>query len=114
MTTSAVIFWIAVFLIIYPYLIYPLLIAVIGAVRPRPVQCRESTPSVTVLIPAYNEADCIADTIRNKLDQDYPSERLQIIVISDASDDGTDDIVREFATRGVRLIRREPREGKAA
>jgi cellulose synthase/poly-beta-1,6-N-acetylglucosamine synthase-like glycosyltransferase len=69
---------------------------------------------VTVLIPAYNEAQHIAATIQNKLEQDYPSDRLEIIVISDGSTDGTDDIVREFSSRNVRLIRREPREGKAA
>jgi len=50
----------------------------------------------------------------NKLEQDYPSDRLEIIVISDGSTDGTDDIVREFSSQKVRLIRREQREGKAA
>jgi len=69
---------------------------------------------VTVLIPAYNEAQNIAATIQNKLEQDYPSDRLEIIVISDGSTDGTDDIVREFSSQKVRLIRREQREGKAA
>ena len=69
---------------------------------------------VTVLIPAYNEADCIAKTIQNKLDQDYPRDKLEIIVVSDGSTDGTDDIVRGFARSGAVLLRREGREGKAA
>jgi cellulose synthase/poly-beta-1,6-N-acetylglucosamine synthase-like glycosyltransferase len=69
---------------------------------------------VTVLIPAYNEADCIAKTIQNKLDQNYPKDKLQIIVISDGSTDGTDDIVRGFVAQGVEFISQKTREGKAA
>jgi cellulose synthase/poly-beta-1,6-N-acetylglucosamine synthase-like glycosyltransferase len=106
--------WTSIFLIIYPYLIYPLIIAVLGMARPRPVMRAAQFPSMTVLIPAYNEADCIAATIQNKLDQGYPADQLQIIVISDGSTDGTDGIVESFAQRGVHLLRRRGREGKAA
>jgi len=49
--------------------------------------------------PAYNEAQNIAATIQNKLDQDYPCNQLEIIVISDGSTDGTDDIVRGLVPR---------------
>lgn len=114
MTAVAVVFWFAVVVVIYPYAIYPMLIWVIGQVRPRPVQRRPWLPSVTVLIPAYNEVDCIGATIANKLEQDYPADQLQIIVISDGSTDGTDEVVQGFAGRGVELLRRGPREGKAA
>jgi cellulose synthase/poly-beta-1,6-N-acetylglucosamine synthase-like glycosyltransferase len=107
-------FWGAVALTLYPYLIYPLAMLLLGSVRPRPVRRNAREPDVTVLIPAYNEADCIGETVRNKLEQDYPRERLQIIVVSDGSDDGTDAIVQGFADRGVQLLRREGREGKAA
>lgn len=113
-TTVKIIFWSAVFAILYPYLIYPALIALAGFIRPHIVRRRAWTPTVTVLIPAYNEADCIAATIANKLEQDYPSDRLQIIVVSDGSTDDTDVIARGFATHGVELLRRERREGKAA
>jgi cellulose synthase/poly-beta-1,6-N-acetylglucosamine synthase-like glycosyltransferase len=106
--------WICVVAIIYPYIIYPGLIWLKGRLWPRPVKRRPWTPSVTVLIPAYNEVDCIGETIANKLEQDYPAEQLRIIVISDGSTDGTDDVVRGFAGRGVQLLRRGPREGKAA
>ncbi|MHB8624066.1 MAG: glycosyltransferase family 2 protein [Sulfuricaulis sp.] len=108
------IFWISVFLIIYPYLGYPLVVLVGGLIRPRRVRRQSSRPTVTILIPAYNEAECIAKTIQNKLDQDYPKDKLQVMVISDGSTDGTDDIARGFAAQGVELICRKPREGKAA
>ena len=104
----------SVALALYPLLGYPLLISLIGILRPRPVARQPYTPSVTVLIPAYNEAACIAGTIENKLQQQYPRDQLQIIVVSDGSDDGTDDIVRPYAAQGVLLLRREPRRGKAS
>ncbi|MHB8742780.1 MAG: glycosyltransferase family 2 protein [Sulfuricaulis sp.] len=108
------IFWVSVFLVIYPYLGYPLVVLVGGLIRPRRVRRQLSIPAVTILIPAYNEAECIAKTIQNKLDQDYPKDKLQVMVISDGSTDGTDDIARGFAAQGVELICRNPREGKAA
>ena len=109
-----ILFWISVFLVAYPFSIYPLLVLLLSLVRSRPVRRQEWEPTVTVLIPAYNEADCIAATVQNKLDQDYPRDKLQILVVSDGSSDGTDDIVRTFADRGVQLLRCELREGKAA
>jgi len=99
---------------VYPIVGYPLLMSAIALLRPRPVRRGEWLPSVTILVPAYNEAACIAGTIENKLAQDYPAERLEIIVVSDASDDGTDDIVTGYADRGVKLLRRAARQGKAA
>lgn len=97
----------------YPIVLYPVIMAVIAALRPRPVHRAGITPAVSIVIPAYNEAKCIADTIENKLTQDYPPEKREIIVVSDASDDGTDEIVARYLDRGVKLLRRETRQGKA-
>ena len=71
-------------------------------------------PSVTILIAAYNEERWIDETIRNKLALDYPLHKLEIIVVSDGSTDGTDTIVKRYLNQGVRLIRQEPRAGKTA
>jgi cellulose synthase/poly-beta-1,6-N-acetylglucosamine synthase-like glycosyltransferase len=98
----------------YPIVGYPLVLSAIALLRPRPVRRGGWTPSVTILVPAYNEAACIAGTIENKLALDYPAERLEITVISDASEDGTDDIVRRYADRRVKLLRTAVRQGKAA
>src|SRR3954463_3043629 len=81
---------ISIVLALYPLAGYPLVIALIGAVRPRRGRRASHQPTVTVLIPAFNEADCIGRTVQNKLDQDYPADKLQIVVVSDQSDDGTD------------------------
>jgi cellulose synthase/poly-beta-1,6-N-acetylglucosamine synthase-like glycosyltransferase len=114
MEITKICFWLSIFLIVYPILIYPSWVWLLGLILPRPVKRASWLPSVTVLIPAYNEAQNIATTIQNKLELDYPCDRLEIVVISDGSTDGTDDIVRGFGSQSVRLIRREQREGKAA
>jgi cellulose synthase/poly-beta-1,6-N-acetylglucosamine synthase-like glycosyltransferase len=107
-------FWVAVVLLVYPHLLYGPLVAVLGAIRPRPVKRGPHLPPVTVVIPAYDEARDIAATVENKLTQDYPPDKLEVLVVSDASTDGTDEIVGGFASRGVTLLRQEPRRGKAA
>ena len=109
-----IIFWSALGLIVYPYLIYPLIMVCVGRIRPRPVHRSAWLPSVTILIPAYNEVDCIGATIQNKLDLNYPADKMQIIVISDGSTDGSDDMIAGFSDPRVMLLRREQREGKAA
>src|SRR5690606_17027123 len=96
------------------YVGYPIVLALIGPILRRPIRKAEHTPSVTIVIAAFNEAAHIAQTIRNKLELDYPRELLEIIVVSDGSTDGTDEIVKGFESEGVKLIRQEPRQGKAA
>lgn len=71
-----------------------------------------TTPSVALVIAAYNEEEIIAEKIENSIDLDYPRDKLEIIVFSDASGDRTDDIVRSYADQGVRLERIEGRVGK--
>lgn len=74
----------------------------------------EAWPSISIVVPAYNEATTIAGTLEHLLALDYPPDRRQILVVSDASTDGTDDVVRRFASRGVDLIRLPQRSGKTA
>ena len=112
--TITILFFFCLFVIFYVYLGYPATVAVCALIAGKPVKKGVVQPTVTILIAAYNEADCIAATIENKLALDYPPEKLEIIVISDSSDDGTDEIVQDYASRGVYLIRQEPRAGKTA
>lgn len=74
----------------------------------------ETRPTVTLIIAAYNEEGVIAEKIENSLQLEYPDEKLEIVVFSDASSDRTDDIVRSYADRGVELERIEGRVGKTA
>jgi len=109
-----VIFIFSLFMLFYIYAGYPLVAGVYGFVAPRPLCNGLVFPTVSVLISAYNEEDVIAATIENKLGQDYPHNKLEIIVVSDGSDDRTDKIVEAFAVRGVKLLRQDPRAGKTS
>ncbi len=109
-----IIFLLSLFCLFYVYVGYPLAVSLLARLRSDPVDKRAITPKVTILIAAYNECDVIAATLDNKLALDYPADQLEIIVISDSSEDGTDDIVSRYQERGVKLLRQEPRAGKTS
>ena len=69
-------------------------------------------PTVSISVPAYNEESQIRDLIKSLLALDYPRDRLQMLVVSDASSDRTDEIVREYEAEGIELLRMEERGGK--
>lgn len=102
--------WLAIALVIYAYAGFPFLLTIRGAWA-RPIKKSPATPSVTLVIIAHNEEDVIADKLQNTLAQDYPAEKLEILVGSDGSDDGTNERVQDFAPQGVRLLACE-RQGK--
>ena len=107
----AICFWGCVIGVIMPYLIYPGWLYLLSRLRRIDVPGTELLP-VTFVVSAYNEADVITEKIENTLELNYPDELLQIVVISDESDDGTDEIVSRFDR--VELIRQSPRAGKSA
>lgn len=109
-------FWLSLAVLFYIYFGYPILVALLSAKRNFPVGGGE-LPSVSILVPAFNERDSIVATLENKVQQDYPGELLEILVVSDSSDDGTDELVETFAATSpipVRLIRQHPRAGKTS
>jgi len=110
-------FWTCLLLGLYPYVGYPALAWLFARLINRGVAADAGyTPAVTVVISAYNEDRHIRATVLNKLEQDYPSHLLDVIVMSDGSEDGTDDILREICTTHprVRFFRQEPRAGKTS
>jgi glycosyltransferase involved in cell wall biosynthesis len=86
---------------------YPAAAAAAARLWPQRVRTDEITPSVTVVVPAYNEEAVIGRRLENLLALDYPADQLGIVVSSDESVDGTDAIVEEVAAREprVRLMR---------
>ena len=100
----------------YAYVGYPVLLWLLGLARPRRLKPGppDPWPTVSVTIPVYNERGSICSVLERALKFDYPRDRIQILVISDSSTDGTDDIVREFSVQGVELIRLPKRGGKTA
>jgi cellulose synthase/poly-beta-1,6-N-acetylglucosamine synthase-like glycosyltransferase len=114
LTSTELLFWVCLAVGLYPYLGYPLCVALLRIIRPRPVRAGAITPHVTVVISAYDEAGHIEATVHNKLAQQYPQELLDVIVASDASTDGTDELLDRLARENSRVtfIRQEHRGGK--
>ena len=102
----------------YTFLGYPAILKLLRVVRRaaprRPRRLAGEWPTISVVLPVYNEVEGIAGTLEQILAIDYPAERRQILVVSDASTDGTDEIVTRFGSRGVELVRLAQRRGKTA
>jgi cellulose synthase/poly-beta-1,6-N-acetylglucosamine synthase-like glycosyltransferase len=113
-STAEIIFWLSVAAIVYTDVGYPLLLALVSALRPRKVRRGEFEPTVTIIITAYNEERDLAAKLENTLALDYPRELVEIIIASDCSTDRTDQIGRDFAGRGVQHYRQPERLGKTA
>jgi cellulose synthase/poly-beta-1,6-N-acetylglucosamine synthase-like glycosyltransferase len=109
---SVYVFWGALALIAYTYLIFPILLALRGMVWRRPVQVADIEPTVSMIIAAYNEADTIAAKIENLLALDYPPDRLEVVIASDGSDDDTVAVASRYASERIRVLDL-PRLGKA-
>jgi cellulose synthase/poly-beta-1,6-N-acetylglucosamine synthase-like glycosyltransferase len=101
---------------VYAYAVYPSILWIVGRLRSLPAAGAPlgPWPTVTITVPVYNAVASIRTTLTHLLELDYPRDLVQVIVLSDASDDGTDDIVREFADRGIELLRAPARLGKTA
>jgi len=108
-----VVFWTSVGALAWAHAGYPVTAAAFARVRPRRVRKGEETPTVSVIVAAHDEETVIERRLENLLTLDYPRERLELMVASDASTDHTDELVEGYAGRGVRLLRC-PRGGKVA
>ncbi|HUF30739.1 MAG TPA: glycosyltransferase [Gemmatimonadaceae bacterium] len=100
----------------YAYIGYPLLLRLLAGRSPPPLPARDpaSWPRISITLPCHNEEQRLRTAIEGVLRSDYPADRREIIVVSDASTDATDEIARDFADCGVQLIRLPERRGKTA
>ena len=110
--TAKSVFWSSAGLLAYTYAGYPAAITALARLRGRPPRKAPYEPTVSVVLAAGNEERVIGRKLDNLLGLDYPRDKLQIIVVSDGSTDGTDAIVRGYADRGVVLERLATRSGK--
>lgn len=110
-----ILFWIAVFLIVYTYIGFPTAVVLRGLLWGRPYKRQEVTdpPMVSIVISAYNEANSIAAKLENILSMEYPRDRINVVIASDGSTDGTDAIIERYQEHGVKLLSLA-RVGKAA
>jgi glycosyltransferase involved in cell wall biosynthesis len=110
---AELVFWSAVGLAGWTYALFPAALWLRARLAPRPWRGADTTPPVSLVICAHNEAASIAARLENALALDYPRARLEVIVASDGSTDETLAIASRFEPRGVRLLRL-PRQGKIA
>jgi cellulose synthase/poly-beta-1,6-N-acetylglucosamine synthase-like glycosyltransferase len=103
-------------ILVQAYVAYPLTLLVLRIVRGDRSRhiVEDRTPSVRLVVSAYNEEKVLRQKLENSLGLDYPADRLRIVVVSDGSTDGSDGIARAFAPRGVELRVFAGRQGKVA
>lgn len=110
---SLILFWAAVGLLVYTFVLFPALIILRGLLFRKPHKRANVTPSVSIIIAAYNEEKNIEARIKNILSLDYPEQKLEVLIASDGSTDNTDEITRSYAKHGIKLLSL-PRQGKQA
>ncbi len=126
MTVAMVTFWACLFLVAHTYLLYPLFLVFASALVQvgrdwrylrtrqdrRPRTNAGPLPSVTLIVPAYNEEARLADKLANLRALDYPRDRLEVIFVSDGSTDRTNDILRAVEDTAIRVLILPARSGK--
>lgn len=110
-----IVFFFFIFIIGYVYFGYPLIISIIAAINKKSVRKNENyEPGVSLIIAAYNEQDVIEQKLNNSFELNYPADKLEIVVFSDASTDRTNEIVSRYQDKGIKLIALSERKGKTA
>lgn len=122
-----IIFWVSLVLVAYPYVIYPLVLFLIYSVtqawrdlhylassrnRRTPTPSASELPAISIIVPAYNEEKVLPEKIENLRNLDFPSDRVQVIFISDGSSDNTNQILQDVDGE-FECILLQQRQGKA-
>jgi cellulose synthase/poly-beta-1,6-N-acetylglucosamine synthase-like glycosyltransferase len=107
-------FWMCCSILLYVYVLYPVLIRTLAACFGRAVVSDGRQPTVTIIVTAYNEETSIRAKLENLAGLNYPSERVDVLVVSDASSDATEQIAATYDPSRVRVLRVEGRLGKTA
>ncbi len=101
---KVLIFWFLLILLVYAYILYPIIVGIISAIKKlftnkigfSKNEKAINYPALTIIIPAYNEAKCIVQKIENTLKLDYPSNLIQIIVVADGCTDDTISLIKNY------------------
>jgi cellulose synthase/poly-beta-1,6-N-acetylglucosamine synthase-like glycosyltransferase len=115
MVIAKILFWLSLGALVWTHVAYALVAALVARVRSRGVRAADIEPSVSIVVAAHDEEDVIERRVRNLLELDYPADRIEVLVASDASTDGTEDVVERLAAEDPRVkLVRCPRGGKVA
>jgi len=125
---AKVIFWLSLGLVLYPYVLYPLVLfftysitqawrdlRYLGSPRNRRTETPvpSGLPGVSLIVPAHNEEKVLPAKLENLRELDFPRDRLQVIFVSDGSEDGTNQILQNLAEENYECILLKDRKGKA-
>lgn len=112
-----ILFWLFLFIIFYAYFGYGIILVAMVKIRDlfiseRTVINPRFEPTVSFIIPCYNEREILKDKVDNCLQLDYPEDKLEIIFITDGSDDGSADFLKSYS--GIKILHETQRKGKSA
>lgn len=130
MITLEILCWVSIGLILYSYVVYPVLLGIVSRIAvarkkavagrstqvDQDLQAAEDWPMVSLVIAAYREEQVIADRVQNALNLDYPADRFEVLIGVDGQEDSTGELVAKAALRDsrVRLLQYPQRRGKAS
>ncbi len=118
-SVAGFVFWTSLLGILYAYFGYPLLLFVCYGLsqmlrdlhylmdrrdRRRGDRAAEELPALSMLIAAYNEEEHLQEKIRNIAALDYPADKLQVVIVSDGSSDGTNSILRQVSDPRIEVV----------
>lgn len=117
MLALKLLFFISLFIIFYSYIGYGIVIWILVKIKnlvigKKKLPANDFRPPVTLIIAAYNEADFIEQKIANSLELNYPEDQLQLLFITDGSNDATPEIIKQYPR--ITLLHSDERRGKVA
>ncbi len=105
------IFWILVIIILYSYIGYPVFLYILALFKKAPSEnTHKNLPDVTLFIAAYNEKQVIDEKVKNCREINYPKDKLHILWVTDGSDDGSENYLKQF--EDMHVMHKPEREGK--
>ena len=109
------IFWVSCFIVFYNYVGYGIIIYFINALKKKKRQPSEVNedffPTVSFIVAAFDEEDCIQQKIINSLEQNYPPDQIEFIFITDGSTDKTPELILRYSS--IKLLHKSERKGKS-
>lgn len=108
-------FWIFFFILVYAYVGYPLLLYLLTSLKKKFFSTEKNKfpgyePDVCLFVTAYNEKDFISQKVENSYQLDYPKNKIQYVWVTDGSDDGTPDLLRNY--ENLEVYHEPARRGK--
>ncbi len=113
-----ILFWFCLFIMFYSYIGYGILLYLLVSIKRLVTKNSKSSydtqyePEVTLLVTAYNEKDFVEAKVKNSFELDYPKDKIKYLWVTDGSDDGTPEILKQY--KNIKVYHQNERCGKIA